>query len=387
MVNAQNWLNQNYPPSERSSIKKMDISNQDLVGPLKLEGFSNLENFDCSHNHLISLNLKDNNNLKEINCSHNNLAGLALGNNLALTDLDCSFNNLLNIEFITTLQCPKKLLYLDLRNNRFLPSNLSVFSPFSQIKKLYLGTSDLARIRLLIYNQFYGSLKPLQNCQDLERLCISNTAVNYGFEYLSDSLKEIFIADMREKLTGEDLGHIQILTELVLFDGDFNQWRNSKILGSEKLPQLIKERDAFQKLTSFWKEKFENSQVYQVNNLGKEFNVALKILQGGTGKQENNSQNFQKEIEKKDQEIATLKKVLVDAEKNLEDLRVENENYKIVNSLIKEKYERIMAENPQLRRKQLESLLTEPTEEYQTQIQINPQKNIYKPSSLITKHE
>ncbi|CAG8839565.1 22341_t:CDS:1, partial [Racocetra persica] len=54
----------------------------------------------------------------------------------------------------------------------------------------------------------------------------------------------------------------------------------------------------------------------------------------------------------------------------LEDLRIENENYKEANILIREKYERIMDENPQLRNaEQLESLLTESTEEYQAQIQ------------------
>jgi hypothetical protein len=135
MVNAQVWLNQNYPRRGRGSIKKMDISNKNLVGPLKLEGFSNLENFDCSHNNLISLNLSENNYLKEINCSRNNLASLSVGNNSTLTRLNCSFNNLLNIEFISTLQCPEKLVYLDLRNNCFLPSKLTVFSPFSQIKE------------------------------------------------------------------------------------------------------------------------------------------------------------------------------------------------------------------------------------------------------------
>ncbi|CAG8547025.1 39216_t:CDS:2 [Gigaspora margarita] len=219
----------------------MDISNRDLVGSLKLEGFSNLENFDCSHNQLISLNLTESNQLAKINCSHNNLAGLAI-----------------------------------------------VFSPFSRLKELYLGTSDLIRINLFIYNQFYGSLKPLQNCQDLERLCISNTEINYGFEYLSDSLKEILVADMRERLTGEDLGHTQILAELALFDGDFNH-----------------------------KEK--------------EFNVALGILEGV---------------------VAGVKK----------------------QETIREKYERIMTENPQLRKEQLESLLMVPEEKHQAQIQINPQK-------------
>lgn len=207
----------------RAKISNLDISEQDLTGPLKLEGFSSLETFDCSHNNLISLNLTGNNHLKEINCSDNNLASLALGNNSNLTRLDCSFNNILNIEFIATLKCPEKLLYLNLRNNFFRPSNLNIFSSFLQIKELYLGTSDLTRINLLVYNQFYGSLKPLQNCQNLEILCISNTEVNYGFEYLPSSLQEIFLADMREKLTGEDLGHAQILAELSLLGGNFNQ--------------------------------------------------------------------------------------------------------------------------------------------------------------------
>ncbi|CAG8584392.1 18007_t:CDS:2, partial [Cetraspora pellucida] len=217
-LDRENW------GKRRAKISNLDISQQELDGPLKLERFNQLETFDCSHNNLISLNLTRNKHLKEINCSHNNLAGLAIGSNSHLTRLD-------------------------------------------------------------------------------------------------------------EKLTGEDLGHAQILAELALFD-----------------------------------EKFENSQACQVNKLGKEFNVALKILQGGKEKQENNSQNFREEKEKLIREINELKK-------ELEDLRIENENYKEANVLIREKYERIMDENPQLRNaEQLESLLTESTEKYQAQIQINSKK-------------
>jgi hypothetical protein len=40
-------LDDNYPINERKNITELDISVTDLKGPLKLEGFSNLQEFAC----------------------------------------------------------------------------------------------------------------------------------------------------------------------------------------------------------------------------------------------------------------------------------------------------------------------------------------------------
>jgi hypothetical protein len=78
------------------------------------------------------------------------------------------------------------------------------------------------------------------------------------------------------------------------------------------------------------------------------------------------SQDSQKSIEQE----------LENAKKELEELQAEIEIYKESNSLIREKYEKTMTENPQLRKsEQLENLLTIPEEEHEAQIQINTCQN------------
>ena len=68
MVQAQEWLDENYPKEERSKISELDISNKDLEGYLKLEGFVNLETLNCFDNRLTTLNLHNCLQLKNLNC-------------------------------------------------------------------------------------------------------------------------------------------------------------------------------------------------------------------------------------------------------------------------------------------------------------------------------
>jgi len=78
MVNAQEWLEKNYPnKEERKDITKLDISNKNLEGSLVLDGFYNLKKLDCSHNNLTSLNIVDSNNsLEELITNDNQLSQL-----------------------------------------------------------------------------------------------------------------------------------------------------------------------------------------------------------------------------------------------------------------------------------------------------------------------
>ena len=46
MINAQEYLNQNYP----KDIKELDISNQNLEGKLTIKDFPNLESIKCGKN-------------------------------------------------------------------------------------------------------------------------------------------------------------------------------------------------------------------------------------------------------------------------------------------------------------------------------------------------
>jgi hypothetical protein len=114
MVNAQEWLDKNYPKEERGEIKELDISVRKLLlfrleGSLNFEGFINLERLICWGNKLTSLDLSMCVNLKELNFSYNRISQLDLNNNHALdlervflfgnplTSLDLRNNNIINI--------------------------------------------------------------------------------------------------------------------------------------------------------------------------------------------------------------------------------------------------------------------------------------------------
>ncbi|KLL04388.1 MAG: hypothetical protein MRERV_24c009 [Mycoplasmataceae bacterium RV_VA103A] len=50
MVNAQEWLDKNYPKSQRKDIKSLDLRNKGLEKILDLRDFTNLESLDCTGN-------------------------------------------------------------------------------------------------------------------------------------------------------------------------------------------------------------------------------------------------------------------------------------------------------------------------------------------------
>nr|CAG8484491.1 10660_t:CDS:10 [Entrophospora candida] len=120
-----------------SELLSINISFKNLSGSLKLEGFFNLAEFNCSHNQLTELDFSDCAKLAELSCSNNFLTNL----NYATLD-------------------PVNLIYLNLINNNFSEQNLSSF-------------------------------KPLKNLTNLKILYISNTDINNGVNYLPSGLKTI----------------------------------------------------------------------------------------------------------------------------------------------------------------------------------------------------
>ena len=87
MVQAQEWLDANYPKEERSEIKTLNISNKGLEGSLDLGDFMNLEELDCRDNKLTSLKVNypnitkirfNNNKIKDFDFSSLNPEKLTL---------------------------------------------------------------------------------------------------------------------------------------------------------------------------------------------------------------------------------------------------------------------------------------------------------------------
>lgn len=90
MTQAQEYVNQNCFDKK---VKVLSLEAQDLEGYLDLSEFSNLEELDCSCNELTGLNLSKCTNLSKLNCSIN-----------LFDDLD----------FLTKLPNPDKLIYLNI---------------------------------------------------------------------------------------------------------------------------------------------------------------------------------------------------------------------------------------------------------------------------------
>jgi len=98
--------------------------------------------------------------------------------------LGCWNNHLQEIKFPSQVE---QLTDLNMNNNKFPAQDLSCFTPFINLQKLYIDS-----------NFFHGSLKPLQSLRKLEILNINNTNIESGLEHLPGSIKD-FRCSSKEK--------------------------------------------------------------------------------------------------------------------------------------------------------------------------------------------
>ncbi|CAG8792223.1 5531_t:CDS:2, partial [Racocetra persica] len=165
-----------YPKEERKDIKELNISRKNLEGNLELSDFINLERLDCYDNKLTGLNVNGLDKLRVVVCFDNNLADLQLNDCFGIVSLNASGNNFVEINLSGLVG--EKLTYVWFKNNP-LKGNLSIFSRFSNLEKLYLDNTF-----------FSGSLETLHDCSKLRELSISNTNIDSGLEYLPDSIED-----------------------------------------------------------------------------------------------------------------------------------------------------------------------------------------------------
>jgi Leucine-rich repeat (LRR) protein len=109
VIQAHEYLDQNYPPETRQNITDLSISYQELIGELDLSDFVNLESLECSGNNLVSLNLNNCSQLEVINCSDNQFTNLDLNNCPGLIKIICANNQLTNLTLPKDASNLKKL--------------------------------------------------------------------------------------------------------------------------------------------------------------------------------------------------------------------------------------------------------------------------------------
>jgi hypothetical protein len=195
--------------------------NVSLEGPLSIKGFVNLEflfignhkiteldvsdclqlrELRCSSNQLTNLDVSNCLQLRELHCSNNQLTNLDVSNNRQLEQVSCSGNKLTNLdftgldkiekifccetklanlEFLNTIN-PANLVTLRINYNKFPARDLSCFTPFYNLERLYIGG-----------NPFYGSLKPLRNLTSLKGIGIADTDIDSGLEYLPEDFFKV----------------------------------------------------------------------------------------------------------------------------------------------------------------------------------------------------
>ena len=84
MVNAQEYLDQNYPKEQRKDVEELKITNKGLEGHLDLRDFVNLKVLFCQCNKITSLDLSQNTELEIINVSRNRVdASLSIFSHLS----------------------------------------------------------------------------------------------------------------------------------------------------------------------------------------------------------------------------------------------------------------------------------------------------------------
>ncbi|RIA83273.1 hypothetical protein C1645_861119 [Glomus cerebriforme] len=134
MVNAQEWLDQNYPKEIRKEIKQLNISKKDLEEKLDLSDFIELQKLNCSHNCLTNLNISQCKKLKDLRCDFNKLTRLDIENLKELEKIDCNDNCI--TDFDHSSLNPDKLTYLNITDNNFPKQDLSIFSKFLNLETL-----------------------------------------------------------------------------------------------------------------------------------------------------------------------------------------------------------------------------------------------------------
>jgi len=194
MVNAQKWLEENYPNEGRKKVKEIYLAEPNLKGEMDLSDFTHedgvkvyissqvdetnlvlknqgenveiiLQNpqkylqqkyptkeereqlieLDVSKKKLEGeLDLSDFVNLEELIAEYNQLTNLKFSkNNKNIVKIEVFDNQLTSLEFLRTLPSPRKIKWLGFFKNHISLEDLEILTPFINCEMLSIGKNDI----------------------------------------------------------------------------------------------------------------------------------------------------------------------------------------------------------------------------------------------------
>jgi len=167
----------------------LDISSQKITS-LDISDCPKLRELCCPNNQLVSLDLSNNQQIEQINFAGNQLTNIDFTGLTKIEKVFGSHNKIKSLEFLKSLN-PTKVVTLRIDDNEFPAQDLSCFSPFIKLHRLFIGN-----------NPFYGSLKPLSNLTELKGINIAGTNVESGLEYLPEDFFNVNSTASSLGLTG-----------------------------------------------------------------------------------------------------------------------------------------------------------------------------------------
>lgn len=198
---------------EIAGVTNIDCSGHGFISLNGIEIFYNLQQLNCSNNHLTTLDISNNTALSYLSCFTNQLTNLNVSNNLKLKALDCSDNTLgdLNVGNNTALTylgcCFDQLTSLDVSNNTAL-------------------------IQLYCYSNEFTSLD-IKNLTKLEEFhCANNQLTNLD---VSKNTKLQYLNCQNNRLTNLNLS---ANTELQYFQCWYNRLTEINLINNAKLRRV-----------------------------------------------------------------------------------------------------------------------------------------------------
>jgi len=188
-IDSDGTLNGQVFTADIANVQMLDVSMQNIIDLTGIEGFTDLEELDCSFNQINIFNISNNIKLFRLNCEQNNISDLDVSNNTLLEYLDCG-----NPEFDVAPR--NSFRTLDLTNN---PRLISVNTGYN----VDLTDLDVSE------NQFLDSLvAPFCGLFEID---VSN---NLRLRYLQLGTPNTFLNTPSNRLTSVDVSQNNILVFL-----------------------------------------------------------------------------------------------------------------------------------------------------------------------------